>query len=296
MNRILLLGGDSFIGRSFANYRSGFSELRIVSRIPSFSNSDEMVVPYPWSLTVESFEGIDAVFNCFGIAHRKDKGNKALFYRVNRDLAINLAKKAKQAGVRKFVQMSSIAVYGESGAIDDVSPLKSTTNYGQSKAEADFALLKMMDDCFSVALLRPPMIYGPGSPGNMVKLIELVRRLPILPFANATAPREFLCVNNFVVQAEYAIESNLSGVLLMKDTRSFCTAELVHIIADALGVSRVIIDLPLSGLLHAILPAYYRKLFGGLAIKSNITLPDTMLFRFADPVNVLVKTVEAFAR
>lgn len=294
MSKILLLGGDGFVGRSFVSLRSGSSELRIISRVSTFLKHDEIVIKDPWHLSEKIFHNADIAFNCFGIAHRTDKENETLFYKINRDLAVDLARKAKAAGVRKFVQMSSMAVYGEALVVNASTPLAPTTHYGRSKAEADAALLELEDENYQVALLRPPMIYGPRAPGNMERLIALVRRLPVLPFANAVESREFLCVDNFVLQAEYAMDSNLSGVFLMKDVKAFCTAELVRIISEELGLKKAIVDFPFVGLLRALLPSYHQRLFGGLVIEGNVPLPSDLCSRFADPISILRETIKAW--
>ena len=278
MAKLLVLGGDGFVGRAFIEMQSRFDDVRIVSRLASFPEKDEHVLADLDSLPSEVFDGVDVVFNCLGVAHRKDSTHKNLFFQVNRDLAISLAETAKAKGVQTFVQMSSISVYGPAESIDIATPPAPTTNYGKSKAEADEVLQSLDCDSFRVLMLRPPMIFGAGAPGNMAKLIWLVNRLPVLPFKDAEETREFLCIGNFVKLVEHAIQSNARGVLLLKDVQGFSTKRLVQVIAEELRLKRILIDLPLPRLIKRILPGEFRKLFGPLRIESNLKIgPDVPL-------------------
>ena len=278
MAKLLVLGGDGFVGKAFINMQSVFDEVRIVSRFASFPGKDEHVVADLETLPSEVFDGVDTVFNCLGIAHRQDSTHKDLFFRVNRDLAISLAKQAKTRGVPRFVQMSSISVYGSAESIDIATPPAPTTNYGKSKADADEVLLSLECDTFHVLILRPPMIFGEGAPGNMAKLIGLVNRLPILPFKDAEETREFLCIGNFVKLVEQAIRLDVRGVLLLKDIHGLSTKRLVQVIAEELQLKRILIDLPLPWLIKRILPGEFQKLFGPLRIESNLKIePDVPL-------------------
>jgi UDP-glucose 4-epimerase len=283
MDKVLILGGDGFVGKSFCEMQRRLPGISAVSRFPSLRDERETVVEDPWSLRSAFFRGFDAVFNCLGIAHRKDRANRSLFYRVNRDLAIHLATEAKAGGVGTFVQMSSVAVYGNSRYIDSDSLPAPSTHYGRSKLQADLGLLGLQDGSFKVLLLRPPMLYGDGTPGNMLRLISLVDALPVLPFADAEETRDFLCVKNFVRQAEYAISEGLSGLMLMADLKPFRVRELVRMISEERGKPKRIIGLPFAGLLRAVVPGYYRKLFGGLEIKANVDFPADVIAAFADP-------------
>jgi len=294
MNKILLLGGDGFIGKSFKKHKSQFFDSYIVSRFSQEKDENEIVVEDINSLDPKIFEQSEIVFNCLGIAHRDDSANRDLFYRVNRDLTINLAKTAKARGVKKFVQMSSISVYGDSPFVDIKTPVNPTTHYGKSKAEADEGLLKLQDKDFSIVLLRPPMIYGQGAPGNMGKLIRLVKILPVLPFLDAQEPREFLFVGNFVKMVEFIIKSNLSEVVLMKDIKAFSTYELVSMIIDSANINKKIIRVPLlKESMKYFTPSIYKKLFSGLKITCNFTLPEEekkSLFNPADAIREMAQT------
>src|SRR5690606_7124221 len=115
------------------------------------------------------------VIHVAGIAHVKEtKENADLYYKVNRDLAFEVAKKAKNEGVKQFIFLSSMSVYGiETGIIKINTPTNPKTNYGRSKLEAEELISSIESDSFKVAILRPPMIYGKGCKGNYIRLANL---------------------------------------------------------------------------------------------------------------------------
>lgn len=167
MKKVLITGANSYIGISFANYVKEYyaSELSI--------DSVDMI-DGRWR--EKDFSLYDVVYHVAGIAHA-DVGNvseetKARYYAINTDLAIETAKKAKAEGVKQFVFMSSAIVYGESAPYGKLKRITVDTEpqpanfYGDSKWQADKGVRNLADMDFHVAVLRPPMIYGPGSKGN----------------------------------------------------------------------------------------------------------------------------------
>lgn len=294
--RLVLLGGDGFLGKTIVSGQVLFNDVLAISRFPTaHPKATELVVDDPASLGEGVFESATVVFNCLGIAHRGRKASGDLYNAVNRDLALAMARRSKRAGARLFVQMSSLAVYGDIESIDPSTVPCPVTDYGMSKAKADEGLLAMQDSHFRVLILRPPMIYGPGAPGNMGKLIRLAKALPVLPFADADEPRVSLCSANFLRLAESAIESSLGCVVLLKDRRNFATRELLEIILDELGKEKRFVRMPLRGLVGAIAPSVIRKLFGGLSVQGALEPPLEGQFALVDPESELRSMVRTYA-
>ena len=138
-----------------------------------------------------NFDGYDVVFHVAGIAHadvgKVTEEGKELYRKVNTELAIETAKKARAAGVKQFIFMSSAIVYGASSPIGKEKIITKDTKpepenfYGESKLNAETGLLELSAGDFKVVILRPPMIYGPGCKGNYNSLRKFALKLPIFP-------------------------------------------------------------------------------------------------------------------
>src|SRR5699024_4692226 len=106
------------------------------------------------------FSSYDTILHLAGIAHIKEtKKNKYLYYEINRDLAISIAKKSKSEGVRHFIFMSTMSVYGlTEGIINNKTPTNPTNAYGDSKLQAENKIKKLADNEFIISIIRPPMV------------------------------------------------------------------------------------------------------------------------------------------
>lgn len=291
---ILVLGGDGFVGRSFIERQTIASEMTILSRFPCHPELHELVEPRIEKLDEALFEGIDVVFNCIGVAHVDDRKNDALFRKINTDFALQAARLAKKMNVSRFVHMSSVSVYGDAAYIDDQTQARPLTNYGRSKLEADEGLLALQSPGFAVTLLRPPMLYGPGAPGNMRRLVELVRMLPVIPLGNAREERASLYIDNFVILSQEAIRSGWVGPVLLTDKRMFATRDLIVLIAQALDRNPLLVNFPFKGAFRRLVPGLYRKLFGALEIRSQLleSLDPAALRDPAEGLIAMVKTMK----
>jgi len=175
--RILITGKHSYIGSSVEAWLNEKETSFVVDEV-SLRNIE---------LNTLSFKNYDVIFHVAGIAHiTSNKKMIPEYFRINRDLAIEVAKKAKQEGVKQFIFTSTMAIYGDDRPIGDFRPIDiekpSPTNaYGQSKLAADLAIQKLQDQNFKVSILRIPMVYGVNSKGNFPKLEKLAGRISIFP-------------------------------------------------------------------------------------------------------------------
>lgn len=233
MKHILITGANSYIGTSFETYMSQWPERYQVDTLDMIDGS--------WRET--SFAGYDAIFHVAGIAH-SDTGSvteerKALYYKVNSELTIETAQKAKSEGVGQFIFMSSAIVYGDSAPIGKTriitadTPLSPANFYGDSKVRAEEGILPLNDDSFRVVVLRPPMIYGPGSKGNYPVLSKLARKLPVFPAVDNR--RSMLFIGNLTEFVRLMIENREQGIFWPQNDTYSNTTELVRLIAEAHG-------------------------------------------------------------
>ncbi len=271
MKRVLVIGGSSFVARNIVQYFSKDYVFKTVTRnYTGYSN--EVLIDDYFELNSSIFQDIDIVINCAAIVHQPTISDIKIYDRVNYELPIYLAKIAKEARVKQFLQLSTIAVYG---LVDQISieTIECPVNpYGISKLKADQALIKMSTDSFNVICIRPPMIYGGGNaPGNMMRLIELVDKKIPLPFGNALSQRDFIFIKTLVNYCHRSLELNKSNIYIVKDSFSVSTKELVMIIAEKLQVKTPLFSVPLFllKLLKKIKPSIFEKLFGHSSLTSN---------------------------
>ena len=195
MKRILITGANSYIGTSVDGYLATWPNTYVLDTIDMIDGS--------WRKY--DFSQYDVVFHVAGIAHSDVKKiseeRKKFYYRINTDLAIETAQKAKNEGVKQFVFMSSAIVYGESAPIGKKkvvtkeTPVSPTNCYGDSKVQAEKGIMDLCDDNFKVVILRPPMIYGKGSKGNDPTLSKYAKKLPFFPYVDNV--RSMLYIENF---------------------------------------------------------------------------------------------------
>lgn len=186
----------------------------------------------------KDFSKFDSVIHVAGIAHvSTDPKMEEKYYKVNRDLTIEVAEYAKNRGVRQFIFMSSIIVYGDSSSnkrvIDRNTIPKPSNFYGDSKLQAEEGIKLLEDENFKVAVIRPPMIYGKNSKGNYPKLVKAAQILPVFPdFDNE---RSMLHIDNLSEFLRLIVENKESGLFFPQNERYVNTSEIVQIIAEASG-------------------------------------------------------------
>ena len=169
--KILIFGKGSYIGNNLKKFlESDFLNYR-VEIIDSISTE--------WKNL--DFSEYDVIINVAAIVHNP-KAESKLYYKVNKDLVIEVANKAKEEGTKHFIQMSTMSVFGlDDGIIDEDTPFLPNNDYGKSKLEADNYLNKIKDEKFKVCIIRPPMVYGRECKGNYRRLEKYVEYIPIFP-------------------------------------------------------------------------------------------------------------------
>lgn len=233
MKKILITGANSYIGTSFEKYMAQWPDEYQVDTVDMIDGS--------WRN--KCFAGYDSVFHVAGIAHsdsgRMTEERRALYYTVNTDLAVKTAKKAKADGVKQFIFMSSIIVYGDSApigknkVITKDTPVSPANSYGDSKVQAEKGILPLNDDSFKVVILRPPMIYGPGCKGNYPVLSKLAQKLPVFPTVNNQ--RSMIYLGNLMEFIRLMVQNQEQGIFFPQNAEYSNTTELVKLIAKAHG-------------------------------------------------------------
>ena len=253
MKNILITGKNSYIGTSLENWLMREPDKYKVDTVDMKDRS--------WK--EKDFSSYDVVFHVAGIAHIKETSdNQNLYYKVNRDLAYETAQKAKQDGVEQFIFLSSMSVYGiEQGVIDKNTPLTPNSAYGKSKIEAEKLINKLQDDSFTVATLRPPMVYGKGCRGNYPRLVGLALKTPIFP--KVDNKRSMIYIDNLSEFVKRLIDNRSGGLFFPQNADYVNTSEMVRIIAEVHG-KRVVMTKLFNPLLRLLNVSTVNKVFGDL--------------------------------
>lgn len=276
MKKILIAGKDSYIGTSVEKYLAQWPRQYRIDTIDMRDGS--------WRQ--KSFVGYDSVFHVAGIAHQ-DSGKiteerKQLYYKVNTDLTVETAKKAKADGVKQFIFMSSIIVYGLSAKMGETKVITTETKpapegaYGDSKLQAELRILPLSDESFKVCVLRPPMIYGQDCKGNYPILSKVAKTLPFFP--DVQNQRSMLFVGNLCVFVKRVIDSLMSGVFFPQNKEYVCTSAMVRQIAKAhrknIHLTKVFNPLLrlFSGKIGVI-----DKVFGSMVYEQSSNIPAEMI-------------------
>ena len=227
--KVLITGAGSYVGESVRKY--------ILAKNPSFQIDAVDTMGDNWKKA--DYSQYDVVYHVAGIAHvNADPKMEPLYYKVNRDLTIEIARHAKASGVKQFIFMSSQIVFHESQSLKAEVLTKDTRPapngfYGDSKMQAENGLKELECDTFKVCILRPPMIYGPNSKGNFPRLAKLATKTPIFPSYHNK--RSMLYIDNLAEFVLQAIVRELEGTFYPQNRELADTVEIIRFFAKASG-------------------------------------------------------------
>ena len=267
VKQVLITGTSSYIGNQLADWlKKTSTEYNITKK----SVRDDKWREIDFSL-------FDVIVHVAGIAHQDTKADQEdLYYKVNTELTIDIAKKVKEQGVKQFIFLSSIIVYGASSKIGEPKLITRETKpepinfYGNSKLLAEKGISSLQSENFNVAIVRPPMIYGKGSKGNYPVLAKFAKLLPIFP--NIDNRRSMLHIDNLTEFLKLLIEQNEHGLFFPQNNKYVRTSEMVYTISKINGknINLVKIFNPLLKTIgkHSKL---VNKVFGNLAYDQSIS-------------------------
>lgn len=263
MSNILLTGSTGFIGRavldlllSEQNSSSHEHSVSVAVRSAQRPRCSEFVVGDISSSTDwdRALTNIDVVVHAAARAHVRDEaGAGEGFYRVNRDATLNLAEQAASSGVRRFIFISTIGVNGSSNSspfteADEPSP---ENDYAQSKWEAEQGLWAIQQKTdMEVVILRPPLVYGPGAPGNFGRMVRWVSKGVPLPLGSIPNKRSLLALENLAHLILVCIDhpAATNQLFLVADGEDVSTSELLREVAHAMGRPPRLIPVPVGAM------------------------------------------------
>jgi len=207
MKKLLITGKDSYIGTKVKEWLEKSDNEYLVEELDMQNDF--------WKEF--DFSKYDSILHVAGIAHvSADPKLEELYYKVNRDLAIEVANKAKKEKVNQFIFMSSMIIFGKDGKVGEEKIINASTTpepidfYGRSKLEADLEIQKLNSDEFKTVIIRTPMVYGPGCKGNFPRLKKIAKLSPIFP--NIENKRSMIYIDNLCEFIKRRIDSMDSGI------------------------------------------------------------------------------------
>lgn len=260
---IAITGSSGFVGNNFIKNAKNFRILEIDLLTQKVNEI--------------SFVGIDSVLHLAALVHQMKGAPEEQYFKVNRDLAYEVAIKAKAQGVKHFVFMSTAKVFGESTtnkpAWDENSECNPSDPYGKSKFDAEKLLLGLQDEYFKVAIVRSPLVYGAGVKANMYNLVKLVDRFPIIPLGGINNRRSMVYVGNLVALLQHIIINHASGVCIAGDQKPLSTTELTKTITSSFPKKTLLLTIPafVRWIVAKWKPDIVDRLFGSLELDNSIT-------------------------
>lgn len=281
--RLVITGATGFIGTHFIHDAKEYDVTPVSLRTQQLQDL--------------TFADHDALIHFAALVHQMQGAPEEAYLSVNRDLTLSLAQKAKDDGVKHFIFISTIKVYGEETT---AAPLNEHTHctpsdpYGASKLAAEEALLNMASDDFTVSVIRIPLVYGAGVKANMLNLIKLCDKAPILPFGGIENRRSMVYVKNLTAFIKTLLEQRQGGIFIAADAAPVSTTDLITTIAGALGKKVFLFAVPPFAvrLLERFKPSIHQRLFGSLELDPTASfnrLRFTPPFTTAEGIKAMIR-------
>lgn len=284
MIRILITGANGFVGSSLCDalVTSTHQVIACARSQTDWGNGQQVLVPIVDGETdwKKHLVDRDTVIHLAARVHimREALANPLVAYReTNVEGTLNLARQAAQAGVKRFIFISSIKVNGEQApagrpftAFDVPNP---QDPYGISKYEAEQGLLALAEETgMEVVIIRPPLVYGPGVKGNFASMMKWVQAGWPLPLGAIDNRRSLVSLDNLISLITKCIDHPAAAnqVFLASDGEDLSTSDLLRRLADAAGVPSRLIPVP-AGVLRTGLSligkgAIAQRLLGSLQV------------------------------
>lgn len=226
---VLIIGAHSYIGKALGKYLQDDMNVTMVSA----SDGEWKTIDLSQYTTI---------IHLSAIVHKREKKNmKELFQKVNCELPVQIARKAKEAGVRQFIFISTASVYGSKINKITVNTVPDPdTLYGRSKLDAEKYLKQLEElEYFKVSIIRPPLVYGDGCKGNYAKLQKVARYLVFFPKIHNK--RSMISINKLCEVIENNISNYDQEIILPQDDKYYDTSLLIKDIRKKMGKKTILI-------------------------------------------------------
>lgn len=273
---VLLTGATGFVGAALLkylldqNYRVSVLSRRPIDMVSAdldvvlLNDLEALCEPDSTAANVvaSKLQDIDCVVHCAGLAHNLNEANSVEpFYRINRDVTAALARLAADAGVKRFIFISTIGVNGNEtrSNLNPDLPEQFTASdipnphndYAVSKLQAEELLLGISQvTSLEVTIIRPPLIYGENAKGNFALLAKVIAKKIPLPFATVKNQRSILAIDNLIDFIDVCIRHPKAAnqTFLVADGDDVSTADLLKQVASGMRKKVILLPFPVKSL------------------------------------------------
>ena len=275
VSNIFLTGSSGFIGQRFLEYNKDKLSVRAISLINQDINKID-------------FSNIDVIVHMAGKAHQMTKIDDSIYFEVNTELTKKLALAAKTNGISHFIFISTIKVFGEhqNSILTEESKCEPIDDpYGQSKLDAELFLKSIETPDFVVSIIRPPLVYGPGVKGNLIRFLKLADSNKWLPFAGIDNRRTMVYLDNLIELINRIIYQKKSGIFLAADDKPMSTTFLIEEMRKSINRPIRLFRMPtiFKLVLKKVRPELYMRLYGSLEMNPQNTFTQ---LNFKPPYSV----------
>ena len=259
--KLLLTGSTGFLGRALSGYLVNDSKYKIVLALrhelsKSIVDCESIVVGDIEAATdwKQALTSVDVVIHTAARAHIMNDtvaDPLAEFRKVNTAGTLKLARQAAEAGIKRFVFISTVKVNGEMTLLNHpFSPEDSfipNDPYSLSKYEAEQGLLALAEEVgMEMVIIRPPLIYGPGVKANFLSMMKWIQKGMPLPFGSIHNKRSLVALDNLVSFIIHCIDHPKAAneVFLISDGEDVSTPELIQQVAKSFGKKALLLPVP----------------------------------------------------
>ncbi|KIC63431.1 NAD-dependent epimerase/dehydratase family protein [Chryseobacterium taiwanense] len=227
--KIIITGASGFVGKNISTFlqNKGCTINALSLRKTNWK------VNFPRS--------VDAIIHLAGKAHdTSNVSNPDEYYKINRDLTIDIFNEFLNSDSKKFFYFSSVKAAADSveEILTENNKANPVTHYGKSKIEAEeYILSQNLPEEKKVYIIRPCMIHGPGNKGNLNLLYKIVEKGLPWPLASFHNQRSFLGIDNlnYLVYEMLKKDGLPSGIYNFADDEALSTNELISTVNKALN-------------------------------------------------------------
>lgn len=281
--KVLIVGKNSYIGQRVGAW---LLKKPVPDEVEFISVRDDGWKQFDLS-------GFGAVIYTAAIVHRKDAVPEEVYDTVNAQQPFQFAQAAKAAGIKQFVFLSTMAVYGQNkklpagNIVEAHTPIVPDSFYGSSKLKGEQLLQSLKDETFHVSIIRPANVYGKGCRGGYIAgFAKITTALPVLPRAFEESRQGMLYVDNLAELCWLAVHSDCSGIYPAQDRTAVSAYDIMRAMADCICPKKKAIY-GQSALKLLQNNGFVNKLFGGVSYAQEYAkcrLGDYQLVEFHEAI------------